>query len=460
MATLTAWLNVVNGFVWGPALLVLILGTGLFLQIRLKGMPIRNIGTGLRMVWQGRKPEAGAEGDVSPYAALMTCLAATIGTGNIAGVGTAIALGGPGALFWMWMTALVGMATKYGEVVLAVHYRERDSKGHWVGGPMYAIRNGLGRNWKWLGATFAVFGGLAGFGIGNMVQANSIAVAMQSTFGVSTATTGIVLVVITSAVILGGIQRIASVSNWLVPFMAVAYIIAALVVLAVHFTDIPQAFVTIFSSAFTAAAATGGFAGAAMIAGIRYGVARGIFSNEAGLGTAGIAQAAGVSSDPVRSGVIGMMGTFIDTIVVCSMTGLAVVVSGVWTSGKSGVELTQLAFDAGIPGYGGPIVAASLALFAGTTILGWAYYGERCWQYLVGTWVITPYRVLWCIAVYFGATTQLDFAWTLADTLNALMAIPNLIALLALSPVIVQLTRERLDSVKDKSALLASSEAA
>jgi AGCS family alanine or glycine:cation symporter len=460
MATLSAWLNVINGIVWGPALLVLILGTGLFLQIRLRGMPIRNVGAGFRMVWQGRKPEAGAQGDVSPYAALMTCLAATIGTGNIAGVATAIALGGPGAVFWMWMTALVGMATKYGEVVLAVHYRERDSKGHWVGGPMYAIRNGLGRNWKWLGTAFAVFGGLAGFGIGNMVQANSIAVAMQSTFGVSTTTTGIVLVVITSAVILGGIQRIATVSNWLVPFMAVAYIVAALIVLAVHVTEIPQAFVTIISHAFTATAATGGFAGAAMIAGIRYGVARGIFSNEAGLGTAGIAQAAGVSSDPVRSGVIGMMGTFIDTLIVCSMTGLAVVVSGVWTTGKSGVELTQLAFDAGIPGYGGPIVAVSLALFAGTTILGWAYYGERCWQFLVGTWVITPYRVLWCIAVFFGATTQLDFAWTLADTLNALMAIPNLIALLALSPVIVQLTRDRLGAVLDKSALQASSEAA
>jgi alanine or glycine:cation symporter, AGCS family len=460
MDTLSSWLNTLNGIVWGPALIVLILGTGLFLQIRLRGMPIRNIGAGFRMVWQGRRPEAGAQGDVSPYAALMTCLAATIGTGNIAGVATAIALGGPGAMFWMWMTAFVGMATKYGEVVLAMHYRERDDKGHWVGGPMYAIRNGLGPRWKWLGTAFAIFGGLAGFGIGNMVQANSIAVALQASFGIDTVVTGIMLFVLTTAVILGGIRRIAAVSNWLVPIMAVTYVGAALIVLAVHAADIPAAFVTIFTHAFTPTAATGGFAGAAMIAGIRYGVARGIFSNEAGLGTAGIAQAAGVSSDPVRSGVIGMMGTFIDTIIVCSMTGLAIVVSGVWTTGSSGVELTQAAFDAGLPGLGPPIVAVAITLFAGTTIFGWAYYGERCWQFLIGTRAITPYRVLWCIAVYFGATTQFSFAWTLADTLNALMAVPNLIALLALSPVIVQLTRERLDSVLESSATLARSEAA
>lgn len=456
MQMIEGWLNAFNGFVWGPVMLVLILGTGLFLQVRLKGMPLRNIANGFRMVWQGRRPEAGAQGDVSSYSALMTCLAATIGVGNIAGVATAIALGGPGAVFWMWMTALVGMATKYGEVLVAVHYRERDDRGHWVGGPMYAIRNGLGPKWKWLAIAFAIFGGLAGFGIGNMVQANSIAAAMESSFSISPVVTGIVLLVLTSAVILGGIKRIAAVSDKLVPFMAVAYILAALIVLVVHAADVPAAFLTIVTNAFTPTAATGGFAGAAMIAGMRYGVARGIFSNEAGLGTAGIAQAAGISSDPVRSGVIGMMGTFIDTIIVCTMTGLAVVVSGAWTSGESGVALTQLAFDAGIPGYGGPIVAIALGLFAVTTIFGWAYYGERCWQFLIGTKAIVPYRVLWCIAVYFGAITHLDFAWNLADTLNALMAIPNLISLLALSPIIVQLTRERLDAVLAKSALASS----
>jgi AGCS family alanine or glycine:cation symporter len=338
------------------------------------------------------------------------------------------------------------MATKYAEVVLAVHYRERDADGRWVGGPMYAIRNGLGRRWAWLGTAFAVFGGVAGFGIGNMVQANSIAAAMQTSFNVDPSVTGIVLLVLTAAVVLGGIKRIASVSNWLVPFMAIGYVVAGLVVLAVHWTRIPAAFALIFQTAFTGTAAAGGFAGAAMIAAMRYGVARGIFSNEAGLGTAGIAQAAGMSASPVRSGLIGMMGTFFDTIVVCSMTGLAIVVSGVWTTGKTGAELTQVAFQSAMPGIGDEVVGIALAVFAITTIFGWSYYGERCWQFLVGAWTIKPYRVLWTVAVYFGAVSHLDLAWTIADTLNALMAVPNLIALLALSPVVVQLTREHLRS--------------
>jgi len=447
MQTFQDWMNTLNGFVWGPAMLVLILGTGLYLQLRLRGMPILRIGSGLRMVWRGRDVDPDHPGEVSPFAALMTCLAATIGVGNIAGVATAIALGGPGAVFWMWMTALVGMATKYAEVVLAVHYRERDAKGRMVGGPMYAIRNGLGPRWAWLGTAFAVFGGLAGFGIGNMVQANSIAAAMQNSFGIAPTVTGIVLLVLTGAVILGGIQRIAAVSNWLVPFMAIGYVAAALIVLVVHADRIPEAFALIFETAFTGTAAAGGFAGAAMIAAIRYGVARGIFSNEAGLGTAGIAQAAGMSSSPVRSGLIGMMGTFFDTIVVCSMTGLAIVVSGVWTSGKTGAELTQLAFQSAMPGVGDEVVAIALAIFAITTIFGWSYYGERCWQFLAGAWTIKPYRVLWTVAVFFGAVTHLDLAWTIADTLNALMAVPNLVALLALSPVVVRLTREQLREV-------------
>ena len=440
MTSFSALMNSLNSIVWGPAMLVLILGTGLYLQVRLGGMPIRRIADGLRLVWRGRGGDE-AHGEVSPYSALMTCLAATIGVGNIAGVATAVALGGPGAVFWMWMTALVGMATKYAEVLLAVHFRERDARGRFVGGPMYAIRNGLGPRWAWLGVTFAVFGGLAGFGIGNMVQANSIAAALQNSFDLSPMITGIVLTVITGAVILGGIKRIAAVSNWLVPFMAIGYVIAALFVLAFHWREIPHAFALIFETAFTGTAAVGGFAGAAMIAAIRYGVARGIFSNEAGLGTAGIAQAAGMSNDPVRSGLIGMMGTFFDTIVVCSMTGLAIVVSGVWQSGKTGAELTQLAFQSAMPGIGGEVVAIALAIFALTTILGWAYYGERCWQFLVGDWTIIPYRILWTVMVFFGAITHLDIAWMIADTLNALMAIPNLIALLALSPVVVQLTR-------------------
>jgi AGCS family alanine or glycine:cation symporter len=444
MQTFGAWMNSLNSLVWGPAMLVLILGTGLYLQMRLGWMPIRRIGSGLRMVWRSREGDGEHHGDVSPFAALMTCLAATIGVGNIAGVATAIALGGPGAVFWMWMTALVGMATKYAEVVLAVHYRERDEHGRWVGGPMYAIRNGLGRRWAWLGTAFAVFGGLAGFGIGNMVQSNSIAAAMKTSFGLDPTVTGLVLLVLTAAVVLGGIKRISAVANWLVPFMAIGYILAALVVLFVHAADVPGAFVTIVSNAFTPTAAVGGFAGAAVMAGIRYGVARGIFSNEAGLGTAGIAQAAGMSASPVRSGLVGMMGTFFDTIVVCSMTGLAIVVSGAWTSGETGAALTQLAFQSAMPGIGDEVVAVALAVFALTTIFGWSYYGERCWQFLVGPRAIKPYRILWTLAVFVGAVTQLDLAWTIADTLNALMAVPNLVALLALSPVVIQLTRERL----------------
>lgn len=450
---MTELLNSINAFVWGPAMLVLILGTGFYLQLRLRGMPIRRIGDGFRLVWRGRQSEQGM-GEVSPFAALMTCLSATIGVGNIAGVATAVALGGPGAVFWMWMTALVGMATKYAEVVLAVHFRERDADGRWVGGPMYVIKNGLSHRWAWLGVAFAVFGGLAGFGIGNMVQANSIAAGLRASFSIDPTITGIILVILTGAVVLGGIRRIAAVANWLVPFMAVGYIVAALVVLFTHAAAIPQAFMTIVSNAFTPTAATGGFAGAAIIAAIRYGVARGIFSNEAGLGTAGIAQAAGASSSPVRSGLIGMMGTFIDTIIVCSMTGLAIVVTGAWTSGKSGVELTQMAFEAAIPGFGSEIVTIALTVFALTTIFGWGYYGERCWQFLLGAWTIQPYRVLWSLAVFGGAVTQLDVAWTIADILNALMAVPNLISLLALSPLVVSLTRQHLASALNTAVRL------
>jgi AGCS family alanine or glycine:cation symporter len=447
MSDFHAWVDSLNSFVWGPAMLVLILGTGLYLQIRLHGMPIRKIRAGLRMVWQGRSPDADGQGEVSPFSALMTCLAGTIGVGNIAGVATAISLGGPGALFWMWMTALVGMATKYAEVVLAVHYRERDADGRWVGGPMYAIRKGLGPRWAWLGAAFALFGGLAGFGIGNMVQSNSIAAAMQNSFNVSPTVTGVVLLVLTGAVVLGGIKRIAAVANWLVPFMAITYILAALVVLVMNAAHIPEAFRYIVVNAFTPTSAIGGFAGAAVMAGIRYGVARGIFSNEAGLGTAGIAQAAGVSSSPVRSGLIGMMGTFFDTLVVCTMTGLAIVVSGAWTSGQTGASLTQLAFQSAMPGIGDEVVAISLAVFALTTIFGWGYYGERCWQYLVGPRVIPLFRWIWTGMVFVGAVTQLDLVWQIADTLNALMAVPNLISLLMLAPVVVQLTRAQLGDV-------------
>lgn len=447
MSDLQSWMGAINGFVWGPVMIALIIGTGLYLQLRLGLMPIRRIGAGFRLLWRSRRGDAGAAGEVSPFAALMTCLSATVGVGNIAGVATAIALGGPGAVFWMWMTALVGMATKYAEVVLAVHYRERDEEGRSVGGPMYAIRNGLGRRWAWLGVAFAIFGGLAGFGIGNMVQSNTIASALGNTFGWDATWIGVVLFVLTTAVVLGGIRRIAAVASMLVPLMIVAYVVAAMTVLIAHAAAVPAAFLLIVDSAFSPVAATGGFAGAAVMAAIRFGVARGIFSNEAGLGTAGIAQAAGQSSNPVKSGLIGMMGTFIDTIIVCSMTGLAIVVSGAWQSGETGAVLTQRAFESALPGWGSAIVALSITTFAITTLFGWAYYGERCWQFLVGVRAIVPYRLLWCVAAFVGAVTHLDFAWQLADTLNAMMAVPNLIALLALSPVIVSLTRRELAGV-------------
>ncbi|TXH61678.1 MAG: sodium:alanine symporter family protein [Tolumonas sp.] len=434
--------NGLNGIVWGAPMLVLILGTGLFLMLLLKFMPLCKIGAGFALLWQGRTKSDDESGEISPFQALMTCLAATVGTGNIAGVATAIFMGGPGALFWMWCTALVGMATKYSEVVLAVHYREKDTSGEHIGGPMYAIKNGLGKRWVWLGTAFAIFGGLAGFGIGNMVQVNSMAQALDSTLHIPTWLTGVVTTVVVALVTLGGVKRIGKVAESLVPFMCVAYVLAALGVLIVNVTEIPHAFSLIFSCAFTPVAATGGFAGSVVLMSIRYGVARGVFSNEAGLGTAGIAQAAGTTKSAVRSGLIGMLGTFIDTLIVCSATGLAIITSGVWTSGKSGAALSAAAFESAMPGFGGVLLTVALVIFAFTTILGWSYYGEKCWIYLVGTKAVLPFRVFWVIAVPFGAISQLDFAWLVADTLNGMMAIPNLLSLLLLSPVILKLTRE------------------
>ncbi|HCF2432410.1 TPA: sodium:alanine symporter family protein [Pseudomonas aeruginosa] len=436
MESLQKWVVDLNGVVWGPLMLVLILGTGLYLMLGLKFMPLVRLGVGFRLLWQGRSKDDESSGEISPFQALMTCLAATVGTGNIAGVATAIFLGGPGALFWMWCTALVGMATKFSEVVLAVHYREKDERNEHVGGPMYAIKNGLGKRWAWLGAAFALFGGLAGFGIGNMVQVNSMADALEVSFGVPDWVTGVATMLVTGLVILGGIRRIGKVAEALVPFMCVGYIVASVIVLVVHAEAIPGAFQLIFTHAFTPIAATGGFAGAAVMAAIRFGVARGIFSNEAGLGTAGTTHSA------VRSGLIGMLGTFIDTLIICSLTGLAIITSGVWTSGASGAALSSAAFEAAMPGVGHYILSLALVVFAYTTILGWSYYGERCWEYLAGTRAILPFRIVWTLAIPFGAMTQLDFAWLVADTLNALMAIPNLIALLLLSPVVFRLTRE------------------
>ncbi|OUR67721.1 sodium:alanine symporter family protein, partial [Marinomonas sp. 42_23_T18] len=436
---------------------ILILGVGFFMSIGLKLMPILKLGTGFKLLAGGVKAEKGEEssGEVPPYQALMTAMAATVGTGNIAGVATAVFLGGPGALFWMWMTALVGMATKYAEAVLAVKYREVDENGNHVGGPMYYIKNGMGKNWAWLGTTFAIFGAIAGFGIGNGVQSNSIAQVIETNFSIPPLMTGLVCMVLVGAVLMGGIKRIGSVAGALVPFMAVAYIIAGLIVLSINADQIAPAISLIFESAFTGHAAEGGFAGAAVWAAIRFGVARGVFSNEAGLGSAPIAHAAAQTKDPVRQGLVAMLGTFLDTLLICTITGLVIVTSGLWTSGTSGAALTSAAFAQALPGVGNYLVAISLAIFAFTTIIGWSFYGERCVEFLLGVKAIKPYRILWVLAIPVGATLSLDFVWLLADTLNAMMAIPNLIAIMVLSPVVFKLTREFFDKQKNDAAQLA-----
>jgi len=432
--------NQINGIVWGPAMLVLILGTGIYLMLGLRLIPFRKLIYGFQMLWQGRSSTA--EGDITPFNALMTSLSATIGTGNIAGVATAIFLGGPGALFWMWCTALLGMATKYAEAVCAVHYRETDEAGNHVGGPMYYIKNGLKSRWAWLGTVFAFFGAIAGFGIGNTVQANSVADVLNSSLGVPHLVTGVTLAALVGLVLIGGIRWIAEVAGKLVPFMGIAYVAGGLVILAIHADKIPHAFSLIFTYAFTPVAAAGGFAGAAVWAAIRFGVARGVFSNEAGLGSAPIAQAAARTNSPVQQGVIAMLETFIDTIIVCSITGLVIIISGAWTSGATGASLSSAAFEQALPNFGGYIVTFGSAVFAFTTLLGWSFYGEKCVQYLFGFKSIVPFRVLWVLVIPIGAVAQLNLVWLVADTLNALMAIPNLIALLLLSPVIFKLTRD------------------
>jgi alanine or glycine:cation symporter, AGCS family len=431
-------LSSVNSFIWGPVTLTLILGTGAYLMIGLGLIPLRKLGYGFRQLYQGRR--GSGDGDISPFNALMTSLSATVGTGNIVGVATAVTIGGPGALFWMWCTALVGMATKYAEAVLAVEYRETDEEGRKVGGPMYYIRNGLGKNWAWLGILFAIFGMFAGFGIGNSVQANSVADALQSSFGVPEWLTGVVMAGIVALVLLGGIKRIGRVAGKLVPFMALLYFVPAIAIILMHITDLPSALVLIVSSAFTTSAAEGGFAGATVMLAIQMGVARGVFSNEAGLGSAPIAHAAAETNSPVRQGSIAMLGTFIDTIIICSLTGLVLAVTGAWSSGEEGAAVTTLAFSSELP-YGGKIVAICLTLFAFTSTLGWSYYSERCAEFLFGVRVIMPFRVLWVIAVFAGAVIHLDQAWAIADTLNGMMIVPNLIALILLSGVVFRLTK-------------------
>ncbi len=444
MQTIESINGTINGLVWGPYMLILLVGTGVYFSIRTNFLQVTKFGYAMKetLFKIFDKSEISEDGDITPFQALSTALAATIGTGNIAGVATAIAIGGPGAVFWMWVSAFFGMMTKFAEVVLAIQYREKTVEGNWVGGPMYYIEKGMGSNWKWLAWIFSLFGAFAAFGIGNMVQANSVAEAMNASFGIPHLISGIVLAIAAGAVILGGLKRIAAVTEKIVPFMAVFYMIGAIVILVLNIAEIPGSFGLIFSSAFTARAGVGGFAGATVMMAMRFGVARGVFSNEAGLGSAPIAHAAARTDHPVRQGLWGVFEVFADTIVICSFTALAIISSGVWSSGLTGSALTTEAFNEGLPGPGGIIVAIGILFFAFSTLLSWAYYGEKCAEFILGSGFNKIYRIIWLPLIVLGAIGSLTMIWNIADTLNGLMAVPNLIALLALSGVVIKLTKE------------------
>lgn len=428
-------LGKIADFVWGPPLLILLVGTGLYLTVRLGFMQFSSLPYALKLAFSKNQDKT-SEGDISHFQSLMTALAATIGTGNIAGVATAVVLGGPGAVFWMWITALVGMATKYAEAILAVKYRTVGKNGQMAGGPMYYIEKGLG--WKWLAVLFAFFGAIAAFGIGSSVQSNSVAAAVESSFGINPWITGIILTIGTGLVVLGGIQSIGKVTSLMVPFMAIFYVLGGLIIILLNISELPAALGLIFTDAFTGQAMAGGAIGSV----IRYGVARGVFSNEAGMGSAPIAAAAAKTDHPGRQALISMTGTFLDTVVVCSITGITLVMGGLYAKGDvTGAALTTQTFDQLLPGVGGWIVTIGLIFFAYSTVLGWAYYGEKCFEYLFGTNSIKWYRVIYTATVLIGAGASLGLVWTIADIFNALMAVPNLIGLLFLSGVVVAETK-------------------
>jgi len=470
LESFNSFVGVINGYVWGWPMIILLLGTGLFLSIGLRFYTLLNIPYAFSLLRPGHKEQG--EGDITPFQALTTALSATIGNGNIVGVAAAILVGGPGAVFWMWIVALVGMATKYGEAVLAVTYREVDARGRQQGGPMYYIKNGMGKGWGWLGWLFAFFAMIAAFGIGNMFQANAVAEAVagpvlglaqgSEAHSVALLSVGVVLAVLTFAVIIGGVTRIGAVAQYLMPFMAAVYVIAGLAVVGINAEHVPQAFSWIFSYAFTGTAAGGGFVGGVILLAMRYGFARGIFSNEAGLGSAAIAHAAAKTDDPVRQGTIAMLGTFIDTIIVCTITAIAIltvyvpgpayIMMPIWQmEGAEGAVLTANAFGATIP-MGQLIVSMGTVLFAYSTLLGWSYYGERSAEFIFGERVIMPYRLLWVVVIVIGASPYFNLGDIInfADTMNGLMAVPNLIALLALSGVIFAATKEAQAKRKQK----------
>lgn len=456
-------IGAIGSFAWGPIMIVFLVGTGFILTLGTRVVQFRKLGYAFKLLFS--KEHVG-EGDITPFQALMTSLAATIGTGNIAGVATAIAIGGPGAVFWMWVTAAFGGATKFGEALLAIKYRITNEKGEKSGGPMYYASRGMedryGGNWKWLGWAFAFFGFIASFGIGNMVQSNSVAASLQTSIGLSPVISGVIVAIATGLVIVGGIKSIANVTEKIVPAMAVIYVVGAIIVLVSKASMIPVAFGMIFSNAFNATAVGGGFIGTV----VRMGVARGVFSNEAGLGSAPIAHAASQNNDPVKQGIIGSLGSFLDTLVICTMTALVILVSGLVTIGGDGLmsipidpatgesftgaALTTTAFSQSLPGLGAFIVSFGLIFFAFSTILGWYYYGSKCLEYIAGVKAVEIYKWVWVLLCFVGATTSLSIVWNLSDAFNGLMAIPNLVALLALSPLIFKMTKEYEEQEKQK----------
>lgn len=440
------WIDTISGWVWGPPLLILLVGTGIYLTVRLGFLQIRSLPFALKLAF-GKHQDDKSEGDITHYQALTTALAATVGTGNIAGVATAVFYGGPGAVFWMWITAVFGMATKYAEAVLAVKYRVQGENGEMSGGPMYYIERGL--KMKWLAVLFAIFGAIAAFGIGNLVQANSVSEAVKATFNVPTWATGLIMMILTALVILGGIKSIGKVTAFFVPIMALFYLVAGLVLMIMNAGLVPDAITMIFAQAFTGEAAVGGALGSV----IRYGVARGVFSNEAGLGSAPIAAAAAKTDFPARQALVSMTQVLIDTIIICSITGITLVMGGLYKEGDLvGAALTSATFEHFLGPAGAIIVAIGLIFFAYSTVLGWSYYGEKCFAYLFKPSVVIYYRLAFVLAVFVGAISTLEVVWGVADIMNGLMAFPNLVGLLGLSGVVAMETKRFFDHVKKEKA--------
>ena len=443
MTAIMDFLGVLDNFVWGPPMMIILVGTGIFLTVRLGFPQFKHTSYALKLIFKGALKKDSSEkeeGEITPFQALTSTLAATVGNGNIAGVATAVAAGGPGALVWMWLTALVGMCTKMCEATLGVKYRIKDKDGAYAGGSMYFIKKGLGQGW--LGWLFAFFGAVAAFGIGDAVQTNSMALVGKSVFNIPVVVTGLVLAFLAWIVVVGGIKRIGEVTEKLVPIMAVFYIVGALIIIIAKINMLPWALGEIFRSAFTGRAAFGGFAGATVAQAMRFGVARGIFSNEAGLGSASMAHAVAKTPHPARQGTIAMVGVMIDTLIICSMTGIVIVMTKSLETGLTSTALTAHAFGSVLGGVGGPIVAIGSLLFGYSTIITWCYYGQQCARYIVGPSIIKPYAWLFVIVAFLGAVAKVPFIWLLTDMLNGAMAIPNLIGLLFLSGVMVKELKE------------------